>query len=176
MRVGGGIPHRMVASRIELYPFCRSAIILQMATSDPIPLGPVAKCRQVRSLRGVHWDNAHQYNINDNSPILNLASGSIIPRASAQKRVYVIEVAKSLRVWHMHSQRCIHPKPQGAAWQYEWQHLANQNNHVSFFHLSRGHYYFNGDAPGHSFGRSGTAKVRYRNRCYIYSADSQPLD
>ena len=75
MRVGGGIPHRMVASRIELYPFCRSAIILQMATSDPIPLGPVAKCRQVRSLRGVHWDNAHQYNINEQLTYPKLSVG-----------------------------------------------------------------------------------------------------
>ena len=131
-------PHGRISDRT--LPVCRSAIILQMATSDPIPLGPVAKCRQVRSLRGVHWDNAHQYNINDNSPILNLASGSIIPRASAQKRVYVIEIVKSWRVRRMHSQRCMHPKPQGAAWQHEWQHHANQNNHASFIHLSRGHY------------------------------------
>ena len=63
-------------------------------------------------MRGVHWDNAHQNNINDNSPILDLMPGSIIPRAGARKSErYVIEGVTGLsrchlcgacirRVWH----------------------------------------------------------------------------
>jgi hypothetical protein len=68
--------------------------------------------RQHFLLRGVHWDNVHQNNINDNSPILDLRPGSIIPRAGARKSErYVIEVVTGLsrrqlcgacirRVWH----------------------------------------------------------------------------
>ena len=45
--------------------------------------------RYVRPLppSGVHWDNAHQNNINDNGTYPKLSAGKITPRAGAQKRV-----------------------------------------------------------------------------------------